>query len=89
MDTNSTYLAVIILAILYSFLLLFAILRYQQHFHGAELIIYCHYRSTKTFKEVWYIKIFYGTLCAQVTLNATLYWCTYFFVKENEEGERK
>ena len=39
MDTNSTYLAVIILAILYSFLLLFAILRYQQHFHGVELII--------------------------------------------------
>lgn len=39
MDTNSTYLAVIILAILYSFLLLFAILRYQQHSLGVELII--------------------------------------------------
>ena len=32
-NINSTYLAIIILAILYSFLLLFAILRYIISFH--------------------------------------------------------
>ena len=33
-NTNSTYLAIIILAILYSFLLLFAIIRYSISSHN-------------------------------------------------------
>jgi uncharacterized membrane protein (DUF485 family) len=35
---------------------------------------------------LWYIKIFFGTLCVQILINAVLYWCSYFLMADNADN---